>query len=195
MFGRAETRRTIDVEANLLTERLSEHSRLVRVAHRKLLVIGLSMFVAGALLPSIYGLRAACAKAVAIHEAKAGNLAKTLSTLQADHAMSVPRIDEHELSRTMRLQATRLLGQLSLVLNSVPKNAACSSVKADVMAGEMTLVISADANGFEAMREFVLKASEGPNTTSAILVSTKRSEALGTGSVSFDFVKKARVGN
>ena len=194
LFGRVEPKRTFNVEANLLSERQLVQLRVVRKARRGIAFLSASLVLGAAALPAVYqwqinaGARArAASKTVAALE-------RQLSALGAERDASVPRIADSEMVAIMGRQSKKFIEQLILVLNATPSSASISGLKADVMGGELTLSCSAEAERFESMREFLAKAATGPDATSTVLASSRRSETLGEDGVAFDFVKKAKVG-
>ncbi len=193
MFGRVESKKTINVEANLLAERLAGRQRIIRRAQQKLALIGLASLGAALTVPGLADLRSGTA-AVAIRErAAVQKLAAQMRDIKAAHEASVPKLAERAMAQRLRAQAKAYLGQLTFVLNTVPPSVAVSSVKSEVMGGAATLTCQAEAESFEAMREFVGKASGGPRVESAVLVSSRKSDQLASGGVSFDYVKKVVV--
>jgi hypothetical protein len=194
LFGRAESRKTFNVEANLLSERLSERSKVYRATQRKLAFIAITALAAGLTLPGLAGFRRAASSSAAVSGSREAAAQKELSALKASQESATPKLAEHHLVETMRSQSSEFLGHLTLVLNAVPPGMACSAVKADVLGGTLTLSVHADSDSYASTSAFVRRASEGPRVKSALLVATRNSDVIQSGGVGFEFVKKAVVG-
>ena len=194
LFGRAEAKKTINVEANLLAERNARRLRAVRQVQQRLILIGITAALSIGLLPTLYGWRTSGVASATAAQLKVSALSKVLSGIKAEHEASVPKVADEEIIALTRKQSEALMGQIFLLLNSAPKGVAVSSIKADVIGGTATISCNADAEGFDPMREFLGKAGEGPRVESTVLLSSRRSESLASSGVSFDFVKKVGVG-
>jgi len=194
LFGRAEHKKTINVEANLLAERHSSKLKVAQVARKRLAFVAASLAFGCVILPLLFRWQARSATVAASVASKEADLAKRLSALGSERDASVPKIADTEMVQIMRSQSDALLGQMILVLNSVPRSAVISSLRTEIIGGTVTMSCTAEADRFEGMREFLALAAKGPRAESTVLSSSKRSETLGKDGVQFQFVKKARVG-
>lgn len=193
LFGRVEPKRRFDVEANLLSERQSAQLRLMRRSRRSLAFLAASVTVISLVLPGLYQWQLSAAGKADRHAKTASSLTQELKALSEERDVSVPKIADSEMVAIMQAQSGLLMDQIILVLNATPGSAAISTLKADMLGGELTISCSAEAERFESMREFLSRAATGPKAKSTVLSSSRRSEVLGSDGVAFDFVKKVGV--
>lgn len=194
-LGRAHPKpKSIDVEANLLTEWLVERSTLAaRITRRLTLLLGVIAFGAVCLPILDSELSHVQARGTALAKTS-GDLDQRLRALQGESSEAKPRLEHEQMLKASRERLQGTLGQLALVFNSAAPGVAISSAKVEILAGEMTISCHADATASASGREFVDKASKGPDTLSAIQSSSHRSDLLGKQGVTFEFVKRIKVG-
>jgi hypothetical protein len=194
LFGRAEGKRTINVQANLLSERLQERKAVVISAQRKLIFVAVSVALGSVAVPWLLSVRGDWARKAQVAGAKTSGLSAELDKLRSSREQAVPQINESDMASMLQRRTHAFLGQVSYVLNGVSPSMACSSVRAEVAGGEASIVFRADAADVDAVRQFVSKTAGGPGSKSAALTATRKSDVLGPTGVSFDFVKRAQVG-
>lgn len=193
--GRVSPRiKSIDVEANLLGERIAERERLADAMSRKAFAsIGVLLF--GLLvLPAAYRLQAK----MGIHAASAQDAQviaeRQLADRKAVLALQQPKLQDTQMLDTLHTYADNYFEQLTLLLNSASSGMVFSSVKCDVLGGDMKVVAKADAESYGIARDFVATLGKGPKTSTATLKGWRRNEDFGAGGVSFDVETTAKVG-
>jgi hypothetical protein len=194
LFGRAEGKRTINVHANLLGERLGERQAIALQVRRRLLMIAVTGAIAGLSLPGLFNLRAANAAQEAASGRTLSALESQLASLAEARDAAAPRIERSVLISRLASQCRLVLGQIAVCLNAVPATVACSIVKAEVNGGDLTIKVAAEAESFDEAQRFAKAASAGPQVKSALILSSKHSDALSPNGVAFEFLKRVWVG-
>lgn len=193
-FGRVAPKiKTINVEANLLAQRLEERQAIRQQATRRLAALASCLLAACIALPPLFQLAAAASKAVDAAAGKEAELATRLRETQERRKNVQPILDEIDLQERCRRNAKVLIGETTLLLGGTSPRMAVGSVKAEVASGSLRLSVIAEAESYGAAREFVSTAGEGKKVESATLLSMRRSDTLGADGVRFEFVKKIGV--
>lgn len=194
LFGRADQKRTFNVEANLLKQRNGEIERIVRANRKRAMLIAASLVASSFVLPPLYAWQASQAayKNKAIQRSQ--DLTKELESLGAMRDASVPRVADSELVGTMRGQNLRFLGLSVGLLNATPSGASVLSFKAEASGGEATSRLSVEAESFSALKSMLESVGKLPNTLSTVLSSSRHSEVMGPSGVAFEFVYKGGLG-
>ena len=193
--GRVSPRiKSIDVEANLLGERIAERERLVDAMSRKAFA-GLGILLFGLLvLPAAYRLQARMGKkALAAVEAE-GVVARQLADRNEILKLQQPKLEDTQMLDTLHLYADNYFTQLTSLLNSASSGMVFASIKCEVLGGEMKIAAKADAESYSIARDFVAASGKSPKTKSATLKGWRRNEEFGAAGVSFDVEKTAEVG-
>jgi hypothetical protein len=186
--------KTINVEANLLGEWLAKRDRVREEVVRYLMLIGGVAAIALVALPVLWRVHSSAQAATAKAEKRMKQLGSTLAQYQSQKDEASPRLAHQEMLKTTRVQADEFLGQMVLLMNAASTDMAFGSVQADILGGQMTVRCKADAQDFATTRKFVTDAGVGPGVKSAVLVSSRSSELLGSNGVSFEFIKRLEVG-
>lgn len=193
-FGQQPKTRSLDLEANLLAERIQERQAVFAASKKALALILLLVFASVLILPYLAGkvatkradyLKAnkrALALAAQLQEAKA-----------AKDAASQTLVFNNMLNET-KARAETFCGRIILLLNLVPPNVALSTMKAEVLGGELQIRSVADAESLSGARSFVQQAANIPASKDSLLVSAKRNDTLADGGVGFEFIHRAQVG-
>jgi type II secretory pathway pseudopilin PulG len=184
--------KSINVEANLLSERIAEHER-VREGTAKSLIALLSVILLSAIvLPPLFRFEAAASQKAAAADLRLQNLDREVQDLQKQQDSAKPAIADKKLSIDVRKNADVYLGQLMQFLNLTTPDMAVADLKTQIDSGRMLITVRAEAENYAAAREFVAKASKGAEQDTA-LISTSRSATLSPEGVAFDLVKKITV--
>jgi Tfp pilus assembly protein PilN len=193
--GRAAPKiKSINVQANLLSQRLTERATLAKVATARVFALVAIVGVAGAVLPVLYG-------KVSAAQVRASTLEKQLASLKTDVAkareqsqVALPKIQRIEiLQRTMHYDLG-FISHLLQVLGSASDDMVIRSIKGEVQGGEMTISAQAESESFEAAQAFLARARQGALAEHVSLNSTRKSDSLGTSGLSFELLKKVTVG-
>lgn len=186
--------KSIDVDANLLSERITERERhLEALSRRGLAGFGVLVFAIVA-LPTSYGLQGKMAErahAVATREADA---AKRLADRKAVLAALQPKMQSTAMLATIRGYSGDFLKQFASFTNSANSRMVFSGVKAEVNGGQVRLSGRADAESYGAAREFVDRLAKLPQTKSAELKQWRQNDEFAEGGVAFEVERVAEVG-
>ncbi len=193
--GRAQPRiKTIDVEANLLAERIGERERLLDALSKRALAGFLVLGFALVALPAAYKLQA---KTV-VKEAEAHVAATTAEKLLADKkailTSAQPVVQETEMLSRVRSYATNTLAGIGGILNSSSDKMVLALMKVEILGGEMKVSLRADAESYPVARDFVAKLAKLPKAKQVTLKSWRQNEEFGPNAVSFEVQHSAGVG-
>jgi hypothetical protein len=189
----APSTKRIDVEANLLEEWLLERRDTKKQIQLRIVgVIGvavLGVWCVGMLNEWRVG-----------YAAKQQPVAQRLKAIQEQFAKVVPtssggasQADIQKMVEGSMKNADAYMAQVIGLMNTGSQSIALSSLKVDVLGGEVKLTGQADAETYYAANEFIQRNNDPTKGMNATQVSTSRSDLLATDGVSFQFVKKARV--
>ena len=189
----APSTKRIDVEANLLDEWIHERRETKKQIQLRIVatigLAGLGLWSAG----NLSNWRAGFA-------AKQAPVAQRLKAIQSQYAEIVPAtgantpVDVRAMAESTKKNADAYMGQIVALMNSASPSLAFSNVKADILGGEVKLTGQADAETYYAANEFIQRNNDASKGMNATQVSTSRSDLLANDGVSFQFVKKVRVG-
>lgn len=182
--------KSINVEANLLSERVAERLRIAEASRNRLLLIIAVLGFLGLVAPPLYQFQAVEAAKVKNAQVEHDKVHETLAALQKQVDEASPKVQEGELLILLRNQANEFIGQTILLMNCTTEGVAISTLEADVMSASMTLKCSADAQGFEDAQAFAANAKSGPFAKDVFLSSARLSTALGGKGVGFDLIKR-----
>lgn len=188
----APSTKRIDVEANLLEDWLIKRRSIKKEI--QLRVAG----IAGVALLGCWGLSG-------INQWRAGIVAKEqpvrqrLKAVQGQYAQVVPTnsgtpdADIQKMVATAKTHSDAYMAQVIALLNSTSPSMALSSLKIDVLGGEVKMTGQADAETYYAASQFIQLNNDATKGMNAAQLSTSRSDLLATDGVLFQFVKKAKV--
>lgn len=193
--GRAQPKtRTINVEANLLSERLIERTRLLDAMSRKAFWgVGILVF-ALMVLPTAYRMQRDLGKRAAALAIEAGTLQRNLANKQAIVESSKPAVEDSRMISDTRSFSSNLLEQTLTVLNASDSDMVFSSIKIEVLGGDMKLSGRADAKSYRVARDFVTRLANAKGTKSAVLKQWRLNEEFGPNGVAFEVDRVAGVG-
>lgn len=186
--------KSIDVHANLLSQRLAEREMLGRSVRRKLLAILVALGISSAILPFLYTRALAISTKAGIAEQENTKLKSELAKVREAAKLVQPRIKSHEMVAKCRTYASAFFGQVVRLMNAPSGQVALTSLRADVIGGDVKLLVKADAEDFASAEEFLRQARAGGSPEDAGFTWTRRSDVLKKGGVSFELAKKATIG-
>jgi hypothetical protein len=191
LHGRAAPKtKTINVEANLLAERIAERERLREAIIKRIAAIATIVVVAGVSLPFLWKTQAGFAVQAAVAQKMEKGLQTKLAAIQQKQSTAEPVLANQAMAKKVHAQAESFLGQVTLFFNGASENMALTDVKAEVVAGELKISAKAEAENYTVAHEFVGSNSEGPKVKEVILISVRRSGQLAAEGVTLDMVKK-----
>jgi hypothetical protein len=194
--GRVAPRiKSIDVRANLLSQRLAERKTLYHASRSRLLMIAGILLSGGLLLPWLYQVQARATKAASAILAERGKLQKEVTELQSLADEVEPKVRQAGMVSKCMTRSERFMNEFITVMNAISPEVALNNVKGEVLGGEVKLTARADAETFPAVKSYLQRAAQGANPKDTGVTSTKRSDALRKGGISFEFTKKVRIGS
>jgi hypothetical protein len=188
----APSTKRIDVEANLLAEWLLERRETRKQI--QLRVIG----IAGIAILGFWGIGTSNQTRSA-YAAKQKPVAQRLKAVQdqfnkmAPAASGTSDSDIQKMIETANSHSDAYMGQVIELMNSASPSLAMSTLKIDVLGGEVKMTGQADAETYYAANEFIQHNNDPAKGMNASQLSTTRSDMLATDGVSFQFVKKVKV--
>jgi len=183
--------RSVNVELNLLTERLREQKRLAEQTRRWLLALAVSLIVAVLVVVGLVDRYRETRAETAKLKAKANELAEPATALQAKAEVAGRQLDVNAMLDATSQNTDRFMGALLSALNAMPPTVAISKLHAEVIGGTLTISGSADAEALRDAQDLVLSLKEGQ--VEAVLTSARRNDYLGAGGVGFEFILKTKV--
>jgi hypothetical protein len=185
--------KSINVEANLLDEWLSERRSLEsRVRLRYTITFGIVLACA-VLIPAGLSLVANASRTEKVSQERFDAMELQMKALDAKGKAAEPVLRYQDLAVTERRRDDLFLGHILLIFNAAPNKVVLSKLKADVVGGDETIVCSAESEDLASGNEFVNDASKGPNVEFAVLSSSHKSSTLAKEGIGFDFNKKVGV--
>jgi hypothetical protein len=195
MSGHAAPRiRSINVRVNLLSQRVEERNRALSVARAKVIQVTSVFVTASVLLPWLINLAASASANAARWQRKASALRAEVSQLNEKAKLVKPRLEERDMIAGAKRHADAFMGQLVSVLNSAPPTMAISGMRVDILGGDVKVSVRADAEDYRSAEAFLDRAKAGAGPQDAGFTSTKRSDVLAKGGISFEFIKKVGLG-
>jgi len=186
--------KSINVEANLLAERLGERGRLLDAMSRKAFWgVGILVF-ALMVLPSAYRVQDRLAKKASDRAAEANVVMREVADKQSILDSAKPVVEDSRMLADSRRFSENLLRELSVVLSSTDAEMVFSSVKVEILGGEMKLSGRADAKSYRVARDFVNRISKATGTKSASLKQWRLNDDFGPNAVGFEIERIAEVG-
>lgn len=188
----APSTKRIDVESNLLEEWLIERRDTKKQIQLRIVA------VAGIAFLGVWGV-------TDINKWRAGYAAKQkpveqrLKAVQGQYLQIVPTstgtpdADIQKIIAVSKTHGDAYMAQVIALLNSGSSSMALSSIKVDVLGGEVKITGQADAENYYAANEFITRNNDPARGMTATQLSTSRSDLLAVDGVSFQFVKKAKV--
>jgi hypothetical protein len=184
--------KSINVEANLLDTWSVKRSELENKIRQRMLAIVALCALGAVLIPVVAawqgGMSSASRKAktdlAAAHQEriKLDEIAKTLA----------PSIQFEGMVSQSKGNSTLVLREFAKVVNAAPLDVVFSSLKLEVLAGDCTMRITAEANNSDLGRQFVERAGKGQNVVDSMQTAVRRSTTFGANGVSFDYIKRVR---
>lgn len=185
--GRVQPKiKSIDVEANLLAERIAERERLLEALTRKALAaLGVLIF-ALLVLPLVYRMQARVAGAAHAAALIEADVAKKLAARKAVLNAMLPKVEGTALVERVHSDSFSVLSLLSGFVDASNDRMVLSSLRGEVVGGDVKTVARADAESYSAAREFVDAIGRLPGTKSAVLKQWRQNEEFGAGAVNFE---------
>lgn len=186
--------KTINVEANLMAQRLIERRSVLDGNRRRVVILAAILFSGLLSLPAIFAWMISANAAAISSSAREAQISSRLSELKKRQDTARPAIQESQLLGVVDSRANAYLGRVIQFLNCVEPDMALSSMKVEVTAGQMKITATAEAEDYDAYRRFVARCQEAVGMDNVFPRSVKARSLLGQKGVVFDIEHKARVG-
>lgn len=187
--------KTINVEANLMAQRLIERRSLIETNRRRMVMLFAVVFSSLLTLPALFTWMNAAGATASQSIAQEQNIQKRLADLRKKEDTARPVIQENQLLSVVDSRANNYLGRIVQFLNCVEPDMAISSLKVEVIAGQMKIIATSEAENYEAYKKFIARCQDAVGSDNVFPRSVKASTALGPKGVVFDLEHKTKVGS
>lgn len=186
--------KSIDVETNLLAERIGERERLLEALSKRALAGFLVLGFAIVSLPIAFRFQAKTAERLVLAKADASRFQSVLTDKKAILTTAQPVVQETAMLGTARLYASNLLTQIGGFLNCASDKMVFSAIKIDVLGGDAKFSARADAETYGAARDFVEKLAKLPGAKQVTLKKWRQNPEFSATGVTFEIEHAAGVG-
>jgi hypothetical protein len=184
--------RSVNVEINLLTERLRERKRLTEQTRKWLLALAASSLISSLVVVGLVDWYQATKTSTTQLREKANELSEPAAALRAKAEVAGRQLDVNAMLESTSRNTDRFMRAMLSALNANPPTVALSKLHAEVIGGMMTISGTADAEALRDAQDLVLSLKQGQGD--AVLTSARRNDYLGAGGVGFEFILKTKVG-
>lgn len=184
--------RSVNVELNLLTERLRERKRLAEQTRKWTLALLGSLALSGMVVLGLIDWYRDTKADVERLKTKVNQLAEPAAALKARAEVAGRQLDVSAMLGASSQNNDRFMTALVSALNSIPPTVAISRLHAEVIGGTLTVTGGADSESLRDAQELVISLKRGQGE--AVLTSARRNDYLGPGGVGFEFILKTKVG-
>ncbi len=193
-FGQgAHKSKSINVELNLLGAWRENRDSLEAKIRRKGTIL-LGIITATLALGPATGLVAYGQKSkLETLSAKQANLENRRAKLAESMKGASPLLEAESIRGSNETKLGMFLSNLALILESTPRSIALSSLRAEVLAGEMQIRLTAESETVEDSGRFIDNAGKGGSVLASIEVSSRRSRRLGPEGVVFEYMKRVNL--
>jgi hypothetical protein len=187
--------KSINVECNLLETWLAERIALQRALAKRMVIIGVSLLALFASTPPLYlALCDAQKKEVAVTRTQAA-LEKEMAGWDAQRKEADPVVAGQQMLEKSADKVKLTIGWTADTMNLAPAKVVIESCRTEVLGGELTIRIRADAETSAVAQQYVESAGKDPRVASSLLASSHRNPLMGPKGVAFEFVRKVEVGS
>lgn len=194
LHGRvAHKSKSINVEANLLSQRNTEREKVRAAARRHMLLLGITAVVLAAGLPPVLRYKSGAARTYALLKKQETEVNGRIVAYQKAQDSAKPELQGAQVTAGARKYDQEFLGQVTLLLNAVTPNMTLTFFRANVDTSGFSINIQADATSFDAASDFISLAGKGPNVIDTQVSSERANPAVGPNGVTISLVKKLKV--
>lgn len=186
--------KTINVEANLMAQRLIERRVLIDGNRRRVVILAVLLFSSMLSLPAIFSWMSSTSRAAAASISRESQLRKQITDMKAKQDTARPVIQESQLLGLVGIRSNSYLGRVAQFLNCVEPDMALTTMKIEVLAGNMKITATAEAEDYDVYKKFVARCQEAVGMDNVFPRSVKASSILGPKGVVFDIEHKTKVG-
>ena len=186
--------KTINVNANLLSQRLAEREQIREWVRKRLMFIAVCVVVAFVVLPPLHRAQINAAAVSAQLKKQQAIVAKQLEALQAQQKDVKPVVDNEHLLNSVRKNSHEFLGHMLLFLDNVSPSISLSGLSATVGADGVELSTTADAVNYRAAQDFIEGCEHSPGVLGTYVKQMRNNTSVAEDGVSFDISQKVKVG-
>lgn len=191
--GQPNKNRTINVEANLLSQRALERNRIREQIRRKALAILAVSVVTAIAAPALYHWSNRAAKEAQQATLIRNQLATQRAAIEKHKLSTQPILKDTEMRHKIETRQGRYTGRLLEFFNSSRLDMVISQLRVEVIGGEMKITARADAKTYGAYEHFIERLQVAAGKENVVPKSTRAGRELGDDSVVFDLVYKVQV--
>jgi Tfp pilus assembly protein PilN len=194
LHGRvAPKSKSINVDANLLSERLEYRERLRSTAKNRLGVLAIGLGLAFLALPPLYHLERDADKRYAFLSGQEKIMKGRLDDLKKVQDSAKPIIEDKQILDSLHRHGNEFLGQLTLFLNNVDPALCLLNLSAQVQSNTIQITSQANAVSYKAASDFVSLAAKSPNCKETVISSMVSNNSFSKDGVVFDMQQKLTV--
>lgn len=187
------TVKRIDVEANLLQDWIQERRDLRKQVQARIGATAAVVICGFFAVAKLNEMRIGIAASERPVQSRLNYLNQEYANVQPAAANGTSELEIAKTTELTKKYSDAFMGQMVSLLNNASTSMALSSLKQDVLGGEVKQTGQADAENYYTANEFIQRNNDPTKNTNAVLVSTSRSDVLANDGVSFQFVKKVKV--
>lgn len=185
--------RSINVEANLLTERNQELASLQRQMSRKLGHLVVISVIGVGVIAGLYAWLQEASESQQTATRQATEAATQLAALRDLKAKTEPAMKQEDMRQLVNARADAYLKNLQGFFGNTRQNMMLESVKAELIAGNMKITIRGLGEDYDAYQSFVQRLQLTAGQKNVTPRSARRSTELGPDSMVFEVVQTQPV--
>jgi hypothetical protein len=185
--------RSINVEANLLETWAVQRNELEHKIRQRIAALVILCMTGAIAIPSIASVYSSTRTGANTVRIELAGVQKQRIALGNEAQSVTPSIKFDEMSERCQNNTQMVMNELADVVNSAPLDIVFSAMKIELMSGECTIKVTADATSAEVGRMFVEEAGKGKSVTDSMQTAVRKSATFGDTGVTFDYVKEFKV--
>jgi hypothetical protein len=124
---------------------------------------------------------------------KEATLQKRKATLSEGMKGASPLLEAESVRGSNEKKLSSFLSNLAVIFESTPRSIALTNLRAEVLAGEMQIRLTAESESVEDSGKFIDNAGKGDSVLASIEVSSRRSRRLAAEGVVFEYMKRVNL--
>ncbi len=193
-FGQgAHKSKSINVELNLLAAwRENRNALESRVRRQWTILLGVvsALVIIG---PMIAALAISQKSKLDALQKKEEQLLHRKEALAENMKGASPLLEAESVRGSNEKKLGLFLSNLAIILDSTPRTIALSSLRAEILAGEMQIRLTGESESVEESGKYIDSAGKGESVLASIEVSSRRSRRLGPEGVVFEYMKRVNL--
>ena len=194
LHGRvAPKSKSINVEANLLAERLQNRTRLREEMRKRFVTYFVGVTLVAIVLPPLHRFYEKTDAQYKVAIAGDNLLSTKLSTVQKQQDSVKPVIQDKQTLDSLHRHAQEYLGHLTLFLNNVSPEVSLSTLSVQWKDKLMDFNIQAQSVSYKEAADFVALTGKSPNATQTTLSTMNSDTTMGPDGVNFGLEQQVSV--